>query len=417
MPDTKNLPSPIRIIVDTTRRCNLSCWFCHSASGPFYKGPELSDRDISEILEVAEENKVFDVTLTGGEPILWAGLEGAMKATHHLIYTSVQLITNATVLSQKKIGILKHGNLKRICVSLDGLKEAHEKNRGKGTFERTLRGISQLREVVDNLTVISVIDATNYSKWPQLTKLLVNLGVKQHHLAPVCFAGGAMYGYRGLTEQHFIEIRKMVEDLKPKLSPHFMLRFNDVLVNGPEGRIMPLQTFTELVKGWHVVVRPNGDVSAFVRAWGRSWRQNEILGNIHRESIKSLINKYRAKRNELLGSAFDKNEEVKRKFHIKDVTEREILNDVRDVVKTEKKEKSIHLSKGIGENGDEIEKLLSIDDSTAIKEATEIAKIDPRKWRVREEENFGFVFDTETFDVTILNKVELGLFKETINLR
>lgn len=403
--------------MDVTRRCNLSCWYCHSSSGHFYKGLELSDKDISEILEVAEENKIFDVTLTGGEPILWSGLEGAMKATCRLTYTSVQLITNATILSQKKIDILKHGNLKRICVSLDGLKKIHEKNRGEGTFTRAIRGISKLRKVVDNLTVISVLDSTNYNKWPQLTKLLMDLGVKQHHLAPVCFTGGAMHGYRGLTEQHFIKVRKMVEDLKPKLSPYFTLRFNDVLINGPEGRTIPLQTFTEFVKGWHVAVRPSGDVNAFVRVWGRSWRQNETLGNIHRANIRALINRYKAKRNILLASAFDKNEEVKRKFHIKGVTEREILNDVKDVATAEKKGGGIYDSEKIRENSDEIGELLNINDSTTIKSITEIAKTNPERLRAKEEENFGFVFDTETFDVTILTIGELRFLKEVANLK
>src|SRR3989339_155483 len=100
--------NPVRIIADTTRKCNLNCWYCHSTSGPFYKGPELEGKDLVNIYDASEKAKVF------------------------------------------------------------------------------------------NITVISVLDRTNFDRWPELTQALIGMGINQHHLSPVCFAGGAMEVYKGL---------------------------------------------------------------------------------------------------------------------------------------------------------------------------------------------------------------------------
>ena len=239
---------PVRVIADVTRRCNLSCWYCHSSSGPSYKGPELTSEDVRNIYQAAETRQVFDISLTGGEPTMWPVLAEAMEQSRTLVYPALLLITNATALSEQKLEILKRGNLKRVCVSLDGESEVHDTNRGRGTFERTLGGILALREIVDDVTVISVLDKSNCDKWWILTERLARMGVSQQHLAPVSFAGGAMSDYRGLTKDQFALVRRKVEEVKKELPAGFILRFNDILVNGPEGDTISLHSFTEGVK-------------------------------------------------------------------------------------------------------------------------------------------------------------------------
>lgn len=407
----ERISDPIRIIADTSRRCNLDCWYCHSTSGPFYKGPELTGKDIANIYNAAEKSRAFDITITGGEPLMWNGLDEAMAASKDLEYPAVQLITNATVLTKQKLQVLKNGNLSRICVSLDGNKEIHEANRGGNTYERTLRGIQSLREVVENITVISVVDNSNSDKWPELTQDLVELGVEQHHLAPVCFAGGAMELYKGLTGEQFDQVRKTVKSLLPELPKGFILRFNDILINGPEGRTISLNSFTEGFKGWHLIVRPTGHVKTAVRAWGRSWRENETIGTIKNENLAQIISRTKTERSLMSGHKYPTEEEMKRKFHLGKVTKEEIEEDKNRVLQTELEGIPPLYSQITQESGgrldDTYEQIFYMSFPGNLSEVAEMLKTSPGRYRLRAEDGFGFLFDRDTFNVTLFRQDEI----------
>jgi len=326
---SKELSQPVRMVADVTRRCNLSCWYCRSSLGPNYSGPELSSKDLEVIFNVSEAGKIFEVTLSGGEPILWPGLKETMYLSHQLDYTSLQIITNATVLSQEKIDILNDGNLRRVCVSIDGSEQIHERNRGPGTYRAALEGIEKLRGVVNDVTVISLLDTTSYNKWPELTRRLVDLGVSQHHLAPVRIEGVRVQSFGGLTEQQFEHVRKMVDDYQNLLPPDFTLKFNDIFIQGPQQRTLTLSSFTEFVKGWHITILPDGSFGASTKA--------------------------------------QKNSQEK------------------------------------------INEILAIDMGSTLDTLKIISKDDPNRLRVRLENGFSFIFDTKSFDVTLLTANELNL--------
>lgn len=407
----ERITEPVRITTDTTRKCNLNCWYCHSASGPFYKGPELTGKDIQNVFEGAEKSKTFDITLTGGEPMLWNGLEETMSASKDLDFPALQLITNATLLNKKRLSVLKSGNLKRICVSLDGLRDTHEINRGPKSFDKTIAGIQSLREVVDNVTVISVVDAANFDKWPELTYRLIDMGVKQHHLCPVCFAGRAMERYKGLTEKQFSDVRSKVDHLAPTLPKDFKLVFNDILIGPPSVRSLSITAFVERYKGWHFAIRPNGEVNALVRAWGRSWRENETLGNIKEEKMADLIERTKTQREAVVKSQFDHQEELSRKYHLSNPDKIAIESDRADVRAVESGlAEPIYTQLTNSETKDEAEKyddifLLPLPDTfESIRKSMEA---NPNRFKSRKEKNFGFLFDSETFNITLLTKEEV----------
>lgn len=411
----ERINTPVRVITDTTRRCNLACWYCHSTSGPQYKGPELSGRDVGNILRAAETSRIFDVTLTGGEPTLWPGLREAVAASKDTDFTSLQLITNATHINKNRLRTLQEGKLARICVSLDGLEGMHDRNRGKGMFDRTIKGIENLRSVVDNITVISVLDNTNYNKWPELTHKLIDMGVKQHHLAPVCFAGNAMDGYQGLNEDQFSSVRTQVHGLQSYLPENFTLRFNDILVGGPDNRTMSLQSFTEGYKGWHVVVRPDGKVNMSVQAWGRSWRENETIGNIHEEGLEKILAVTNQERQQFVTSRFSGEEEKRRKFHL-GASPEGILYD-RQTVQDQDAPYRGPAQAPLKQRDDPSRKLDVIFAMPPHDIQPLLNKVasEPTKFRLREEDGFGIIFDTNTFDITLLQQNEIAPFKNTIN--
>lgn len=406
----ERVTEPVRMTVDTTRKCNLKCGYCHSSSGASYDGPELAGRDLRNIFEGAEKSKTFDITLTGGEPTLWNSLEETMSASKDLDFPSVQLITNATLINEKRVKVLKTGNLKRILVSLDGLSDIHNVNRGKGSFDKTIDGIQTLREVVDNVTVISVVDKTNFDKWQELTSRLIKMGVKQHHLCPVCFAGRAMGQYNGLSEDQFKDVRSKVDSISRTLPSDFKLVFNDILINLPLARSLSITAFVERYKGWHFSIRPNGKVDVLVKAWGRSWRENETLGNIKEERMVDLIERTKIQREAIVKSQFDHNEELRRKYHFDNPDNLAVESDKADVqavengltepIYTELANKEIQVEEN------KYDDIFLLPLPNTFKSIRKSIETNSGRFRLRKEKDFGFLFDRETFNITLLTKKE-----------
>lgn len=389
--------NPVRIILDTTRRCQLNCWYCHSSSGPDYRGPTLDPAALPAIVEATDQLYAFDLTVTGGEPTLWPGLVPLLELSPQLRFASLQLITNGLSMSHRVLQAIESSALSRICVSMDGVPDVHDANRGVGNWARTLRGIRDLRRVHDNLIVISVIDGVNYTRWPELTAMLADLGVSQHHLAPVCFAGHAMHDYRGLSEQQFDQVRATADAMAGQLPDGLTVRFNDTLVRSPRTRTMPLHQMTETWKGWQVIVRPDGEVRTAVRAWGRTWRADETIGSLHTTPLHEVIES----RSEIV-PPFARSEEAARKFHLR-ASAPLILADIHDVATTEQGHAAPHNRVGGPTTSAPVPAAdLGIDlDGLAVR-----IRRDPGRYRARVEDGFALLFDTRGHDVSVLNETE-----------
>ncbi len=393
------ISTPVRVIIDTTRRCSLTCWYCHSSSGPSYRGPEIDPSRVPEIFDAAERGCAFDVTVTGGEPTLWQGLVPLLDASRRLSYASLQLITNGLTLSTRVLEAIRRANLSRVCVSLDGVEAVHTSSRGNGTWHRTIDGIRRLRDVIDNLTVISVLDNGNYNRWPELTQMLPELGVSQHHLAPVCFAGHAMDGYRGLDERQFAETRRTVDALTSVLPEGFTLRFNDSLVSGMPTRRMSLQQFTESYKGWSVIIRPNGDVRTAVRSWGRTWRADELCGNINDTPLSRVLDESARATRRAASATFSRCEEVARKFHV-GATEQSIATDIQEV-------HAVEAGTAVAP-ADDMPAALVPPSELGIDLPTLRARVAqrPGAYRLRREDGFALLFDTISHELCVLTEQE-----------
>src|SRR3989344_1704121 len=67
----KHLKAPVAVQIELTPRCNNSCEYCYNSwRGDFKMGPELKLQDYLSIGQKMIENEVFEVVLTGGEPLL-----------------------------------------------------------------------------------------------------------------------------------------------------------------------------------------------------------------------------------------------------------------------------------------------------------------------------------------------------------
>ncbi|MBU0468352.1 MAG: radical SAM protein [Candidatus Omnitrophica bacterium] len=158
------------VILCVTNKCNLKCWYCYGQHGKRIDWKEFSKNEILKMIGTLREMGTQILQLQGGEPLLRDDLkiiiEEAKKSG-----MICDMVTNGTLISQN-VETIKL--LDKICISLDGPKETHEKNCGEGTFNKSLEGIKRARSLglpvrlstvlTQNTTVNDIDWLSNFAK-------------------------------------------------------------------------------------------------------------------------------------------------------------------------------------------------------------------------------------------------------------
>ena len=108
--------------VSLTDRCNLRCTYCMPAEGlPWLPSPELlTDDELVRLVRLAVQEGVRTVRLTGGEPLLRAGVVGLVARLASLD-VDLALTTNGLSLTRLAQPLADAG-LRRVNVSLDTIR-------------------------------------------------------------------------------------------------------------------------------------------------------------------------------------------------------------------------------------------------------------------------------------------------------
>lgn len=141
-------PSPNRVVLDVTRRCNLRCRMCHTWRAP--SEGELTLAEIDALLSALPRLVWLDVT--GGEPfvrhdveqVLGAAIERppALQVLHFQTNGwATERIVRATAATRAR----RRGVELLVTVSIDGPPEVHDAIRGRaGAFDRALATVRAL---------------------------------------------------------------------------------------------------------------------------------------------------------------------------------------------------------------------------------------------------------------------------------
>ncbi len=129
------------VVWNVGRRCNLRCVHCYSQSRDEEYGGELSREDGLRLLDDLGRFGVPVVLFSGGEPLMRPDLFDLIARARERGMRAV-LSTNGTLITPETAARLKEQGLSYVGVSLDGLRETHDRFRGMpGAFDRALEGI------------------------------------------------------------------------------------------------------------------------------------------------------------------------------------------------------------------------------------------------------------------------------------
>ena len=171
-----------------TETCNLRCSHCYQDESIVY---QASTKELLFMLDKglkAMEKWHFTprVPLSGGEPLmspsLWPLLDHleAYKKDHEVMSA---VLTNGTLIDRDVAETLAtYGVVRFVQVSLDGVTaETHNAIRGKGTFEKALKGIAHLKTAGVPTHIHFVVHKQNYEDAFQMVDLADLVQSNQRH--------------------------------------------------------------------------------------------------------------------------------------------------------------------------------------------------------------------------------------------
>src|SRR5689334_12256788 len=119
---------PDRIIhLHPTRLCNLACLHCYSESGPDQRGG-LEPASIASALGVLRAEGYEVVSLSGGEPLVYRGLDAVVSSAKELGFRVI-MISNGLLVNGRNAPVLSE--LDAMAISFDGLAETHDAVRAR----------------------------------------------------------------------------------------------------------------------------------------------------------------------------------------------------------------------------------------------------------------------------------------------
>ncbi|HPW72614.1 MAG: radical SAM protein [Methanothrix sp.] len=140
---------------ELTAACNLSCQYCRASASPEPDRGELGTDEAMRFVESIAPLQPM-LILSGGEPLLRPDL---FEIIRHAVSLGIRvsLASNGTLITPELAQMIAASGVSRVSISLDGAGAAeHDLVRGQGSFERSMRGIENLRGLVDfqiNFTV------------------------------------------------------------------------------------------------------------------------------------------------------------------------------------------------------------------------------------------------------------------------
>ena len=200
------------LALEITRKCNLKCIHCYLSAGKAFND-ELKLSEIKELINSITDLGGTSIAFGGGEPFLRNDFIEMIEYAASLDLL-ISVGTNGTLIDKRLAKILSNLPIK-LQISLDGAtKVIHDRIRGEGSFDQTIRGINNLiaegmeKDIVIAFTPMKI----NFNETSDIINFALERKIPVIQFPPLSPSGRA---------------KKRWSDLR--LSDHEILRFWDFI--------------------------------------------------------------------------------------------------------------------------------------------------------------------------------------------
>jgi len=178
------MPSQVSLTIAPTLNCNFRCLYCYeekTARQVLFMSKETADNVIKFIRhQLQGPNASVSISWYGGEPLLAMNTiyyisQEIKKVIGNRLYSEVT--TNGFLLTEKVAKMLQECNVGHAQITIDGLKETHDKRRpfiGKGisSFDTIVKNIQQNAKYFERINLRINVDKQNKDEIPELVDYL-----------------------------------------------------------------------------------------------------------------------------------------------------------------------------------------------------------------------------------------------------
>lgn len=166
-----NAPLDAQLIV--TRRCNLSCGYCHEYDN--FSEP-VPVEDLKRRIDALHRLGAANITLLGGEPLMHPDIAEIVVYAGHK--SNVSLVTNGFLLRNSVIESLNRAGLNNLTVSVDTLNADRTRYIQK-SFRSLKTRLERLRQLAKfDVHVTAVLCESSRDDFPQLVDEIQALGFR-----------------------------------------------------------------------------------------------------------------------------------------------------------------------------------------------------------------------------------------------
>lgn len=224
---------PKWIAWEITRRCNLRCIHCRSASEMEVKGhPDFSTEEAFRIIDVISSYARPVMVLSGGEPLIRSDVfDIARYGTEKDL--RMCLATNGTLVDDEICERIKESGIKIVSLSLDGSNEdVHDNFRNqKGAFSGTINAARLFKKHGIEFIINSSFTKRNQEEIPKVYRLAKELGATAWYMFMIVPTGRgeeimseliSKEDYEEILEWHY-QMEKDESDMlvRPTCAPHY----------------------------------------------------------------------------------------------------------------------------------------------------------------------------------------------------
>jgi MoaA/NifB/PqqE/SkfB family radical SAM enzyme len=175
-----------RLSIEVTTHCNINCSHCFVSTRESER-TSLSIDLVKEIITEGYNTGYRHLHITGGEPLLWEGLCVALDYAFSMGYETIFMNTNGTLLTEAvSVRLGAHSGL-TVSVSIDGPRVLHDRLRGEGSYNRTVRGVKKALDVGVNVFIFAIATKSLVSGLPRFADEIYRRysGIKYLTLIPI----------------------------------------------------------------------------------------------------------------------------------------------------------------------------------------------------------------------------------------
>ncbi|MFZ3384121.1 MAG: radical SAM protein, partial [Candidatus Methanoperedens sp.] len=177
------IPSLRYLLLNITNRCNLACKHCYlQKSGKLEIDLDVFEKAVSQFEEIGG----LKLMISGGEPLVHSRFRELMEIlpSYEL---RVVVLSNGTLIDRntaRKLSDYVH----EVQVSIDGI-YSHDLLRGKGSYSRSMKGISNLNEYGIPVSIATMVHKFNTGEFDEMEKLFSKTGAISWSVDVPCIVG------------------------------------------------------------------------------------------------------------------------------------------------------------------------------------------------------------------------------------